>query len=89
MDKADSYFINKLEKRFKDHMEIHPKVEWDAIKAKILANKNLYDSLCLMEETGGEPDLVDLDIFKSLVYAIYQKNPLRAKLHCSMIKIKD
>ncbi|MDD6919461.1 DUF4256 domain-containing protein [Anaerococcus sp.] len=76
MDKADNDFIIKLEKRFKDHMERHPKVEWDDIKAKILADKNLYDSLYLMEETGGEPDLVNLDIFKSLVYVdLSEKSP--------------
>lgn len=48
MYKSDNNFINKLEKRFKDYMERHPKVEWDAVKAKILADKNLYDSLYLM-----------------------------------------
>lgn len=76
MDKIDNDFINKLEKRFKAHMERHPKVEWDTIKEKILNDENLYNALYSMEETGGEPDLVSLDIFKSLVYVdLSEKSP--------------
>ena len=68
MERIDQKFIDKLEKRFKANMDRHPTIKWELVKSYILNNKDLYDAIFAMEETGGEPDLVDLDIFKGLVY---------------------
>lgn len=76
MENYDKAFIDKLEKRFKDNMDRHPKIKWDFVKSSILNNLDLYDAIYAMEETGGEPDLVDLEIFKGLVYVdLADKSP--------------
>ena len=68
MENHDKEFIDKLEKRFKENMDRHPSIKWDFVKSSILNDPDLYDAIYAMEETGGEPDLVDLEIFKGLVY---------------------
>lgn len=68
MERIDQKFIDTLEKRFKANMDRHPTIKWELVKSYILNSKDLYDAIFVMETTGGEPDLVDLDIFKGLVY---------------------
>lgn len=68
MERIDKKFIDTLEKRFKANMDRHPTIKWDLAKSYILNNKDLYDAIYAMEETGGEPDLVDLEVFRGLVY---------------------
>lgn len=68
MENYDKVFIDTLEKRFRENMDRHQNIKWDFVKSSILNNPDLYDAIFAMEETGGEPDLVDLEIFKGLVY---------------------
>lgn len=83
MENYDKAFIDKLEKRFKDNMDRHPTIKWDFAKSSILNNPDLYDAIYMMEETGGEPDLVDLDIFKGLVYVdLADKSPKGRRSLC-------
>ena len=46
-----------LEKRFNEHMNRHKDVSFDYIKEK-LSNEKLFKSVELMEQTGGEPDVL-------------------------------
>ncbi|WP_311482158.1 DUF4256 domain-containing protein [uncultured Anaerococcus sp.] len=83
MENYDKAFIDKLEKRFKDNMDRHPSIKWDFVKSSILNNPDLYDAIFAMEETGGEPDLVDLEIFKGLVYVdMAEKSPKGRRSLC-------
>lgn len=83
MENYDRAFIDKLEKRFKDNMNRHPSIKWDFVKSSILNNQDLYDKIFVMEETGGEPDLVDLEIFKGLVYVdLAEKSPKGRRSLC-------
>ena len=68
MERIDNKFIDTLEKRFKANMDRHPTIKWELAKSYILNNKDLYDAIYAMEATGGEPDLVDLEVFRGLVY---------------------
>lgn len=68
MEKVDKSFIKTLEKRFLENMDRHKTIKWDFVRSSILNNPDLYDAIFYMEETGGEPDLVDLEAFKGLVY---------------------
>lgn len=52
-------FINTLKLRFKENMHRHPNIEWADVQAKLEANPEKLWSLNKMEETGGEPDVVD------------------------------
>ena len=68
MEKIDKIFLQKLEERFKENMHRHKDIKWDLVQSLIISNESLYHALLKMEETGGEPDLVDLEIFGVLVY---------------------
>lgn len=83
MEKYDRAFMDTIEKRFKDNMDRHPNIKWDFVKSSILNNPDLYDAIFAMEETGGEPDLVDLEIFKGLVYVdLADKSPVGRRSLC-------
>ena len=90
MENYDKDFIDKLEKRFKENMDRHPTIKWDFVKSSILNNLDLYDAIFAMEETGGEPDLVDLDIFKGLVYVdLADKSPKGRRSLCYDKKARE
>src|SRR5690606_16968962 len=50
--------LNILKDRFLIHMYRHPSSSWEEIEEKLVKNEQLIDTLILMEQTGGEPDLV-------------------------------
>ena len=48
-----------LKKRFSEHMERHSAVSWDSVEKKLLDHPQALAALQRMEETGGEPDVID------------------------------
>ena len=60
--------ISILKERFDKTFDLHPKANWEEVEEKLLNNKKLLETLCLMEETGGEVNLVDLQIFDGPVF---------------------
>ncbi|MXN89822.1 DUF4256 family protein [Flavobacterium sp. Sd200] len=50
-----------LKKRFEKNMNRHKHVTWTNVLARLENNDGKLWSLYLMEETGGEPDVVDFD----------------------------
>ena len=90
MERIDERFIDTLEKRFKANMDRHPTIKWDLAKSYILNNKDLYDAIYVMEKTGGEPDLVDLDVFKGLVYVdLAKESPKERRSLCYDKKARE
>lgn len=53
--------ITVLETRFEKNMNRHKGVEWAKVQEKLVANPDKLWSLKMMEETGGEPDVVAFD----------------------------
>lgn len=53
--------LKTLQARFEKHRNRHKDFEWADIEAKLLANPEKLWSLNEMENTGGEPDVVDYD----------------------------
>ncbi|GAE65297.1 DUF4256 domain-containing protein [Chryseobacterium indologenes] len=51
--------LTTLESRFGKNMSRHETLKWDKIKAKLQAHPEKLWSLYQMEETEGEPDVVD------------------------------
>ncbi len=49
-----------LKKRFDSHMHRHPSVLWTDVEARLLAMPEKLWSLYQMEETGGEPDVLEM-----------------------------
>ena len=50
-----------LEARFRENSSRHKGLEWDKVLTKLQANPEKLDSLDQMEETGGEPDVIEFD----------------------------
>jgi hypothetical protein len=50
-----------LKMRFEENAFRHKELDWDKINAKLLARPDKLRSLYLMEQTGGEPDVVGHD----------------------------
>lgn len=70
--------LNTLQTRFEHHMERHQGMEWAQVKTRLEANAAKLGSLHLMEETGGEPDVVGLDK-KSGEYVFFDCSPQSPK----------
>ena len=53
--------LDVLKKRFEINRERHPNIEWKDVQEKLEKNQGKLWSLHLMEETGGEPDVISID----------------------------
>jgi len=53
--------LKVLKGRFEKNMNRHKGIEWSKVQAKLEANTEKLWSLSIMEETGGEPDVVGHD----------------------------
>lgn len=59
--KQTAELIQILKTRFEKNMNRHKNMEWAKVQARLEANTDKLLSLLAMEETGGEPDVVDVD----------------------------
>ena len=53
--------LNTLKARFEKNKDRHKGIEWAKVQAKLEAHAEKLWSLQIMEETGGEPDVVAYD----------------------------
>lgn len=53
--------LDVLKKRFEQHMQRHPQLNWEDIQQKLRENMDKLWSINEMEETGGEPDVIGYD----------------------------
>jgi hypothetical protein len=53
--------LKTLKERFNNHNHRHPGLEWNQVQARLEAHPAKLASLHAMENTGGEPDVVELD----------------------------
>ena len=53
--------LRALKARFEKHMNRHEGLEWAQVQAKLEADAEKLWSLNKMEQTGGEPDVIDGD----------------------------
>src|SRR5947199_8490243 len=53
--------LRALKSRFEKNMNRHKGLEWAQVQAKLEANSEKLWSLNEMEQSGGEPDVVDYD----------------------------
>lgn len=79
MEKIDKKFLQILEDRFGANMHRHKTIKWDFVESSLTSNLDLYKAVLAMEESGGEPDLIDLDVFRGLVYVDMSKESPSAR----------
>lgn len=53
--------LETLRDRFQGHMERHADVAWSTVSARLKAAPDKLKALAAMEDSGGEPDVVDHD----------------------------
>jgi hypothetical protein len=53
--------VSTLQARFEAHTQRHRGLQWTAVQTRLAANKAKLWSLHQMEQSGGEPDVVDVD----------------------------
>lgn len=53
--------LGLLKARFERNMHRHPRLDWDAVQARLEDNADKLRSLRAMEESGGEPDVIGRD----------------------------
>jgi hypothetical protein len=58
---GDSPLLKTLEARFERHPKRHAGIAWADVRARIEGNAGALKSLQLMEDTGGEPDVIGRD----------------------------
>lgn len=61
LSEQSAQLLSTLRTRFENNRDRHQELEWDKVQAKLEANPEKLWSLHRMEETGGEPDVVDYD----------------------------
>ncbi len=54
--------LRTLRARFQKNMTRHQGLEWTEVQTRLVANPEKLWSLNEMERTGGEPDVVGLDL---------------------------
>jgi hypothetical protein len=57
--------IETLKLRFEKFPERHPKTKWEAVEKQLSANPEKLQIIFRMEETGGEPDVMEFPHFKN------------------------
>lgn len=50
--------LKVLQERFIKNMYRHPNIAWDEVVGKLQANPTKLQSISMMEESGGEPDII-------------------------------
>lgn len=66
--------LQVLKVRFNENMNRHKNLSWPKIEKKLLSNKAKISSLYQMEDSGGEPDVVDYDK-KTDTYVFFDCSP--------------
>lgn len=76
-NKQKEELIKTLKIRFEEHMERHPSTAWETVETSLDDSK--LAALAYMEETGGEPDVVEFE--KALYYFDCSRHsPMRRSL---------
>ncbi len=59
--KQRTALVAALKVRFDKHARRHPGIAWDVVERRLAANPAKLTALQAMEESGGEPDVIDRD----------------------------
>ena len=57
----DQELFTRLQQRFEQHVLRHPHLKWSEVLSKLQAQPKKVQSLHWMEQTGGEPDLIQFE----------------------------
>jgi hypothetical protein len=72
--KQEEELLSTLEVRFKKNLRRHKNIEWKKVESRLRSNSEKLWSLNEMENSGGEPDVIDYDK-KTGEYIFYDCSP--------------
>lgn len=84
LPEQQSELLNTLKVRFEKNINRHKNINWHKIETKLKASSSKLWSLYQMEETGGEPDVVDYDVNRDeyLFYDCSDESPKGRRSIC-------
>jgi hypothetical protein len=90
-EKQQSDLLTTLKDRFDKHRNRHKGIQWETVQAKLLSNPSKLWSLNEMEQTGGEPDIIDFDAKKGefIFCDCSQQSPAGRRSYCYDQKALD
>ncbi|MDH7484186.1 MAG: DUF4256 domain-containing protein, partial [Spirochaetales bacterium] len=72
-----------LRARFSMHPERHPSLQWKQVEDRLISMPAALQTLYQMEVTGGEPDVITLDLADTFVfYDCASESPLGRRSLC-------
>ena len=74
--------IELLKHRFLENMVRHPNLDWAVVEKFLRNNPKAIQTLRLMEESGGEPDLLQLDSGEPIFCDCSQESPALRRSLC-------
>ena len=74
--------IELLKHRFLENMVRHPNLDWAVVEKFLRDNPKAIQTLRLMEESGGEPDLLQLDSGELIFCDCSQESPALRRSLC-------
>ena len=74
--------IELLKHRFLENMVRHPNLDWAVVEKFLRNNPKAIQTLRLMEESGGEPDLLQLDSGELIFCDCSQESPALRRSLC-------
>lgn len=76
--------LETLKNRFLQHSYRHADCQWSSIEEKLLINPSKCRSILLMEQTGGEPDVIgyDADNNQYLICDCAPESPIARRSFC-------
>lgn len=74
--------IELLKHRFLENMVRHPNLDWAVVEKFLRNNPKAIQTLRLMEESGGEPDLLQLDSGELIFCDCLQESPALRRSLC-------
>lgn len=74
--------LETVKQRFSQNMMRHPNIAWTDVEAKLTAQPHKLQALYEMEQTGGEPDIVELDGAALTFYDCAKESPIGRRSVC-------
>lgn len=74
--------LEAVKQRFLEHTARHPNTAWADVEAKLIAQPHTLQALYEMEQTGGEPDIVELDGTALTFYDCAKESPAGRRSVC-------
>lgn len=86
---STNQIITGLKDRFENNMHRHQGLNWKDVEARLLANQAVLETVSRMEQSGGEPDCIDLETIGLCYIDFSKETPIGRRNVCYDRKALD